>query len=335
MDLVERYLQAVEFWLPRQQKADIIAELSEDLHAQIEEQEAGLGRALTEREVEAILRQRGRPVLVANQFQPQQHLIGPMLFPIYLFVVKAVLLGYIVPWVLVWIGMMIYSPAYRARLGHSWVDAVGYVWGAWWGTAFLAVGTVTLIFAILERVQAKEHFLEKWNPRELPAVRNPNIMKRPAASFELIVNLAFVVTWASAMYTPVAMITEVRLEVSPLWHWFFWGFLLVALANTAISAVNLMRPYWTVERAVARLFSDAAGSALFCWMLKANVLVGITVANVAPERMAEITKMMNYWMGMLFPISVGICVVIAGANVYRIVRLKMKRGHPALQAMVY
>ena len=39
MELIERYLQAVQFWLPKEQKADIIAELSEDLHAQIEERE--------------------------------------------------------------------------------------------------------------------------------------------------------------------------------------------------------------------------------------------------------------------------------------------------------
>jgi hypothetical protein len=336
MDLIERYLQAVQFWLPKQQKDDIIAELSEDLHAQVEEKESGLGRKLTEAEVEAILRQRGRPVLVANRFLPQQHLIGPVLSPIYLFVVKVVLLGYTVPWFLIWIGLMIYSPGYRAQhLAHSWFEMVAAGWSAWWGTAFFAVAQVTLVFGILERVQAKKHFLEEWNPRKLPAVRNPNVITRPTASFELIVNAACVVAWASAMYTPVARITEVRFEVSPLWHWFFWLFLLVSVINTAIAAVNLMRPYWTVERAIARLLSDAAGSALFCWLLKANILVGFTVANVSHERMIEITNVVNYWMGRSFPISVAICIVIAGANIYRIVRLKRVRAYPALQAMAH
>jgi hypothetical protein len=37
MELIDRYLQAVKFWLPKQQKLDIIAELSEDIYAQIEE----------------------------------------------------------------------------------------------------------------------------------------------------------------------------------------------------------------------------------------------------------------------------------------------------------
>jgi hypothetical protein len=130
------------------------------------------------------------------------------------------------------------------------------------------------------------------------------------------------------------MISDVRISVSPLWHWFFWLFLLVSIVNTALAAVNLMRPYWTVQRAIVRLLSDAAGSALFCWLLKANVLTGLAVANVSPERMIELTNILNYWMGRAFPISVAIGVVIAGANVYRIVRLK-RRVYPALQAMAH
>jgi hypothetical protein len=336
MELIERYLQAVQFWLPKQQKADIIAELSEDLHAQIEEKEAGLGRKLTEAEVEAILRQRGRPVLVANRFLPREYLIGPVLFPIYKFVLKIVLLGYVVPWILVWIGMMIYSPVYRAQhVSHSWFETVGWVWSSLWGTAFLAAATVTMVFAVLERVQAKSRFLENWDPRKLPAVRNPNVIARPTATFELIFNAVGVVVWSTNMYSPVRMISDVRISVSAWWPWFFWGFLLVSVVNTGLSSVNLMRPYWTTSRATLRLLSDAAGSALFCWLVKANMLAGFAAPNVSPERAMEITNAINMWVGKMFPIAVAIGVVIAGANLYRIVRLKTVRVHPAFQAVVH
>src|ERR1700737_5663228 len=102
MELLDRYLQAVKFWLPREQQDDIIAELSADIHSEMEEQEAERGRKLTPAEMEAILRRRGRPLLVANRYLPQEHLIGPVLFPIYWFVVKVVALGYLAPWLLVW-----------------------------------------------------------------------------------------------------------------------------------------------------------------------------------------------------------------------------------------
>ena len=42
-ELLNRYLQAVRFWLPRTQQQDIIAELSSDLHSQIEDKETELG----------------------------------------------------------------------------------------------------------------------------------------------------------------------------------------------------------------------------------------------------------------------------------------------------
>jgi hypothetical protein len=101
MELVDRYLQAVKFWLPKQQKDDILAELSADIRAQIEDRESVLGRALTQPEIEDILKQRGRPCLVASRFRPQESLIGPVLYPIYLFCLKCALLGYLVPWLVV------------------------------------------------------------------------------------------------------------------------------------------------------------------------------------------------------------------------------------------
>src|ERR1700724_3595969 len=107
MELLDRYLQAVKFWLPKKQQQDIIAELSEDLRSQIEDREAELGRNLNESEIAALLKQRGRPVLVANRFLPQESLIGPVLFPIYLFVLKIVAAFYMVPWILVWIGIAV------------------------------------------------------------------------------------------------------------------------------------------------------------------------------------------------------------------------------------
>ena len=52
--LLERYRHAVEFWLPKEQRRDILAEISEDLNSRIEEQEAALGRVLNEAEFEAL-----------------------------------------------------------------------------------------------------------------------------------------------------------------------------------------------------------------------------------------------------------------------------------------
>jgi HAAS domain-containing protein len=89
--LVDRYLSAVKEQLPRAQQDDVIAELSENLRAQIEDEEATLGRPLVEDEEAAILKRFGNPMVVAARYRGDsrsvnfgRQLIGPELFPTYL-----------------------------------------------------------------------------------------------------------------------------------------------------------------------------------------------------------------------------------------------------------
>ena len=323
MELLDRYLHAVGFWLPRKQKEDILAELSEDLRSQIEEKEAELGRKLTECDLEALLKQRGRPVLVANHYLPQQYLIGPTLFPIYRFVLGIVALCYLVPWVLVAIGLMVFDSSYRARQIHDgWFAAVLSLWSSWWMVAFVALGVVTIVFAVLERVNAKSRFLEEWEPRKLPEVRDPNRIPRTSSGVEVGLGLAFCIWWIYVSPSTIISSPSVRILLSPSWPYFYWGCLLVTLLNLSLSAVNIVRPYWTRLRAVLRLLSDAAGSALFCWIMKAHLLVGIAVANVPAERAAQIANAINLWAARMFPVALIVAVAILVRNVYRIVRIK-------------
>lgn len=323
MELLERYLQAVKFWLPKEQKQDILAELSEDLSSQIEDRETELGRKLNEAEVEAILKERGRPLLVANRYQPQQHLIGPVLFPIYRFVLKVVALCYLLPWALFWIGMISLGPTYRAQQG-GWIHALASTWGALWITAIMIVGTITIIFAFVERGQTKSHFLEKWNPRKLPPVRDPHQIKRSASIGELAGNFALI-WWISYLSSRTIFIhSEIRITLSPVWTYFFWGFLLVAIFKMALAGVNLMRPYWTGLRATLRLVGDSLGCALLCWFLKANILAELSIRGVPPEKALQIRDAANLAMARSFTLAVIFCVVVAAVDVYRIIRVRSR-----------
>ena len=324
-ELIDRYLQAVRFWLPKAQQQDIIAELSEDLRSEIEEQETGLGRSLNETEVEALLKQRGRPLLVANRYLPQGSLIGPVLFPIYVFVMKVVAVCYLVPWVLVWIGMMSLSPAYRAQhISAGWFGAIASAWGGLWSAAFAALATVTLVFAVLERMQARSQFLDQWNPRKLPPVRNPNQISRAGSLIEVVVNLVFAGWWIDLLSSPVVLDRpEIRIVLSPVWRYFFWGFLVLALVNAALALANFARPYWTVPRAGVRLITDATASGLFCWMslLKVDTLAVITIPRLSPAQMLAMTNAINVAMTRAFPIVLVAGVAILMVDAYRIFRV--------------
>jgi hypothetical protein len=329
MELIERYLQAVKFWLPKRQKDDIIAELSDDIHAQVEERETSLGRKLTEAEVEEILKQRGHPLLVANRFLPQESLIGPVFFPIYRFVLKIFAFGYLLPATLVWIGLMIFNPSYRFEQTHpSWFGAFASLFSYLWFATFLTAGTVTIVFAVLERFQTRVHFFDRWSPRKLPPVRNLNLIPRSTSSFELAVSLIFFVWWAVYAHSLEMRFGSVlNISFQPQWLWFFWGYLALALGNAALSSANLLHPYWTMTRAKLRLFSDAVGAALFCWLMQANILTGISAANLSTEKAIGLTQAINHWMTTLFPAAIVVGLVVIATGIYRIVRLKPAEGN--------
>src|SRR6267142_261384 len=157
MELLDRYLQAVRFWLPKAQQQDIIAELSSDLHSQIEDKEMELGRTLDKAELEVILKRCGSPILVASRYRPQTHLIGPALFPIYQFVLKLALL-----WVMIPVFIVIVGPATILPAANRWA-AFFTTWSALWSALFVSAGVITLVFAILERTQVQLQVFEKWN----------------------------------------------------------------------------------------------------------------------------------------------------------------------------
>src|SRR5580700_8076156 len=119
-ELIDRYLQAVRFWLPKTRRQDdLLAELGEDLRSQVEDKEGELGHPLDNAEVAAIRRRCGSPMMVAGRLGPQFHLIGPALFPIYVFVLKMVLF-----WILVPVFVFIVGPVNLANSGGHWPSAI-------------------------------------------------------------------------------------------------------------------------------------------------------------------------------------------------------------------
>ena len=90
MDMIDRYLNAVAAQLPQDERADIVAELRDLILSRFEAKEEELGRALTEDEQEAILREIGHPLVVAARYRKgPDSLVGPQLFPYWLFGAKA------------------------------------------------------------------------------------------------------------------------------------------------------------------------------------------------------------------------------------------------------
>jgi hypothetical protein len=318
MELLDRYLQAIEFWLPKRQRHDIIAELSEDLRSQIEEKETELGRQLEDAEVEAILKRCGSPLQVASRYRPQQYLIGPALFPVYRFVLAVSLIGCVVPRSLIWFGFLIADPAHR---GYLHMENM-------WATVLYFTFFTTLAFAIVERSGVKLEGLNTWNPRKLPPARDPNRIPRSGSLFEIAAIVVFNVWFVGLFWPrPVINLYGAQISIAPVWQVFFWSFLILAVANMAIACMNLFHPYWTRQRANLRLLSDGLGGALFCWLLKAHILAGISAPSIPAAKGIELTNLINTWIARTLPWAIVTMVVILCFDIYRIVRQRCVHRH--------
>ena len=94
MTLKERYLKAVAAQLSGKTRDDIIAELDDAILTRMEAREAELGRPLTEADEEAVLRETGHPLIVAAQYgSGPHHVVGPELYPWWMFGVKVGLIA--------------------------------------------------------------------------------------------------------------------------------------------------------------------------------------------------------------------------------------------------
>jgi hypothetical protein len=323
-DLVDRYLQAVGFWLPRAQKEDILAELSEDLHSQIEDRESELGGPLTESEVADIVKQRGRPIFVAGQFLPQRSLIGPALYPIYVFVLKIVLLCYTVPWLLVWIGILLFHRAEAPAQLTSDLRSLGTLWTV----VFTQFGIITMIFAAIERVSAKSPGLSDWDPRKLPKVKVETSTKRRYNAVCGIVFGIFGLLWLLAIPNyPFLIIGGAVYYVkgAPIWQTVYWPIVALAVASIFEHVVRLLRPQLTWFPPTFRL----ATTLLSAWVVNALLHTQTYVLPVNPNfaQAAAITNLCILVTVAIWGVCLVIGVVVYGWQSFREIRRSM---HPAV-----
>lgn len=243
IELVDRYLQAIRFWLPRSaQQEDLLVELGDDLRSQIEAKEEELGRPLAAEEVSDILKRCGAPMMVAGRMGPRKSLIGPALYPIYIFVLKMVLF-----WILVPVFLFIVGPVNVANSPADWAGALANTFGQLWSGLFIAAGIVTLVFAILERSSAQTAIACKWDPLTLPPVqkteRKPSTLQTACELFFAVFGLVWLLLIPNSPFLILGP-GAAFLHASPMMHRFYLPIVLLSAWSLLRPALTLARPQW-------------------------------------------------------------------------------------------
>jgi hypothetical protein len=160
MDLVNQYLRAVAALLPRRQRDDITAELRDIILSRIEAREAALGRPLTNDETEEELRAVGHPILVAARYRDEpQHLVGPSLYPYWMFGVKIA--------IAIQAAAALLTLIVRTLNGQDFGYALGQAIGQGVAGSITLIGVATLAAWLIERRKIHVAYLDQWRVRDL------------------------------------------------------------------------------------------------------------------------------------------------------------------------
>ncbi|WP_339915592.1 hypothetical protein [uncultured Brevundimonas sp.] len=163
MDMIDRYLNAVAAQLPADERADIIAELRDLILSRFEAREEELGRPLTGDEQEDILHEIGHPLVVAARYRKgPDALVGPELFPYWLFGVKA---GLLILLAVQALGLLV-----RVLTGPEDIaQAISQAINGLIGSGLTLIGVATVAAAVVEHYGLRPKWLTQWRVKDLSA----------------------------------------------------------------------------------------------------------------------------------------------------------------------
>jgi len=280
MDLLDRYLAAVAALLPKAQREDIVAELRDTLLTRMEEKEAELGRPLNTGEREAVLKAFGHPIAVAGRFGTPRALIGPELYPFYIFGVKALLLVAAIVAAIPVVISMITDPANAA-------GGVGRFVSGFLSAGLTMIGAATVVGVAFERGWLPRTGFADWKVADLPILdplgsgkkglfRKGALERRFEALLEVILIALFILWWTGLVTAPWSnRVTgsDMVLQPGAVWATLYWPILGVASLQLVSSLTGLLRPAWVRARAALELAGSAGGLALTLVLLQAGRLI--------------------------------------------------------------
>jgi hypothetical protein len=192
MEIIDRYVHEVGQRLSARTRADVEAELRSLLADALEERARDAGRPADAALAEQLLKEFGAPRDVAARYAGEpQYLIGPRLFPAYVLTLKIAAIAIGVVFALLVIASLAGPARGDAASGGLALFRIG---GRVLHSALYNLGLLTLIFAIVERVQARrEHEGTAWDPATLPPVNDPDRISVVGRIFSTYAIVALVV----------------------------------------------------------------------------------------------------------------------------------------------
>jgi len=314
--LVDHYLLQLRTFLPSKQRDDIASELRESITSAVEERERELGRPLSDNELNEVLRGFGHPMVVAGRYLPMQQLIGPDVFPLYWYVMQAVLIVITVVGGLLMGVLLLTAP--------NPIQAALQVAINFWWIALQVAAVVTFVFATLDYCKARFSFLEKFDARSVSAgvwgVRGSPLSAIPRSDtvWEIAATallLLWWIEWVPFPSTSLGIVLQLSAVVDP----FFYPVIVLCVVEFVRLGVDLVRPYRTLPRVLVRLALNLVWLALIVLAYRTEGLVEIA-ENISAEYPEGILRIAQISMSIALFVMAAVTAILVATDLVRLFR---------------
>ena len=250
--LVDQYLLQVGAHLPNQQREDILRELRgtlcEEIDAHIGEGEANADQLL---EVQSdVLRRFGHPLKVASEFAETRFVIGPRLYPAFVYTLKVVA-GILCA--------IFFSASILAGVVSGWTTSffdvvISAVEVVLWGAA-----VVFSVFWVLDYTGERLSWYEGWQPAQLSR-HGVGTVDRGRVITDLVSTGVFLLWWNDVLrLRDLIPVSEgvFTLSLGSIWDPFFWPLNLLFALCFVVYTVVLVRGIWFRWHAVVDFVTTA------------------------------------------------------------------------------
>jgi len=285
MNLIDRYVAEVgKHLLLVKGRKDIENELRSTLEDMLEERAKSAGTPADEALQLEMLKEYGAPYSVAETYNPNPYLIGPRIFPFFIFILKIVLAAVALGLAIATVVQVISAPPMNAMellsiLGKGLLNIIS----AWIG----AFGNLALIFALIERYAPASEFKvddkKEWDPASLTKDPEPTEIKLWEPILAIVMTfIALSIFNFNPQLVGIYYLDKSEWHVLPLLSEAFFRWLplmnIAWVAEIILNGMLLRTGKWTTS---TRLFSIA--TKLFQVFIIAMLISGPSILAFTPE----------------------------------------------------
>lgn len=322
-ELIERYVAAVGRQLPRRLRDDVEAELRSTLLDMVEDQSREQDRVPDAALTAELLQEMDPPEQMAAKYMGDQYLIGPRFYPLFILLTKVLLV------------IMLAGQAIGILVALSWSNE-GNSWstlGGWLSSlpasVLGTVGMLVVIFAVLERVipETAERAEKPWNPRKLPAVNSPDLVRPAGIVVRIVLTIAAIVVlnfyqdWVGGNFFRDGEWHHFSI-LTPAFSRYLLAINVLAGLNILLDLALLRQGEWRLWRRWAKVVLIFSGIVLLFAMLD-----GESILRISPELGSPIDG-----LDMSLDILLVLVLIRQGVDLARqSLQLWRMRGGPVLQ----